>query len=611
MRLPLAEGNSYRTASLAASAQECKNLYAESIETATGSGKGNRYLTATPGLHLLVNITTHAGNVRGIASGGGRMFVCVGAYVYEINNAGATVGTPSNLLANDGLPVQMFFNGNQLGIVANGYFYYDNGTGATLAHFQTSGTVTVVGTAVTWRSGDIFVAPFPTAMYINGIAVAVSAFVDSTHVTLSSAFPGSGTGVVTTFFNQVYWVSGDKFSSGMIGLPITINGQEYTVGALDNDSVMFLETGQDAGRQIAVAYSAVLAPLPYTAADGAFVTAVTGAYLDSQMYIQRPAGGTPDLGRQVNFSGVNDFTSWMGLDFFSKDSAADHIQSILAHNKQLIVWGQQFGAEVWQNDPNTGRPVLISGMVFAQPSACRYAPVVLDDRVYFVGGPADGGMVAYRVDGSVPTRISTHAVEEQWKLSGVAASAIVGWGYEDDGHFFWVVCFSSGSAWVYDVTEKFWHERAAWTGSAFAAYKGWFHTYIPEWTANSGALQGLHIVGDHASGKLYIMSTTYYDEESADVKRIRALPYLFNGGRRVFCGRFQLTQAAGATVNLDWSSDDGASFTTVEPGSDTTSSPYWLAQGSFERSAIPRLSVTGQTAVVLIDVDAEIDYGTS
>ncbi len=334
----------------------------------------------------------------------------------------------------------------------------------------------------------------------------------------------------------------------------------------------------------------------------------------------------PDLGRQVAFSEIGG-TAWRAANFFTKESYPDYIQSIFADREQLYVWGQEYEMEVWTNDKNTGRPVRIDGATSQEPSAARYAVVSMQERVYFIGGSGGGNPVAYRLDGFTPTRISTHAVEEAWATNSELIGTAIAWWYEEDGHYFWVICFGSGSAWVYDSTEKFWHERAAWntaTGGFFSAYRPQFHTWIPEWTSVDGDLNGLHIVGDFNSGKVMIMSSQYFDELGVVMKRQRALPYIYaGGGKRVYVNRVDLDAATGLvasgaapTVELDWSLDNGKSFSTPESAGmgihdETNLRIFWIAQGSGEVSMLPRISITSQSEVALIDCEAEVYLGDS
>lgn len=617
MRLELA-GQSYTTRSLTAAAQACINLYAETIETASGSGKGTRILRHTPGWHLLVNLT--AGNIRGFWSGGGRCFVAVGHLVYEISSSGAIIST-YDMILNDALPVQFFGNGQQLGMITLGLFLINNGAGFVPAQFQLQGTVTAVGAALTWVGGDKFTPSMAGLnIYVAGHIVTVLTYTDTTHITLTAALGGgTGTGYLQ-FFGGFSRATGNTFSSALVGLPITIDGVSYMVETVLSTDYLTLANphGTVFPAVGPVAFNAVQPNLSYTAAAGDPVTAVTGAYLDGAFYVQRPSGGSPDLGRQVNRSAVNDGTVWNGLDFFTKEGAADYIQSIFADREQLYMFGTET-SEVWQNDTNSGDLVRLSGAVAKEGSVARYAVVTMQEHIYFLGGSPSGSTVAYRIDGFTPTRISTHSIEERWATQGVAISTVIAWNALEDGHYVWVICFSSGSSWVYDATEKFWHERASWTGTALGPYKPWYHTFIPEWGAN-----GQHIVGDHGSGKVWIMDSAFSDEDGSDVQRVRDLPFIYGGqGKRVYVGRVDLDMDTGEivsgaepTISLQWSDDNGATISTPEPAGFGTAGQYgkrvfWIAQGSAETSRIPRITYTGKQKITLIDLQAEVDIGTS
>ncbi len=244
--------------------------------------------------------------------------------------------------------------------------------------------------------------------------------------------------------------------------------------------------------------------------------------------------------------------------------------------------------------------------------------VSMNEHLYYLGGSPLGGVVAYRLDGFTPTRVSKHAIEESWATSGAKVDESVSWSYIENGHFFWVIGFKSGSSWVYDATENAWHERAKWDGSAFQAYAPFYHTFIPEWGTN-----GRHVIGDHTSGKLWFMSSEIFSEDGQDVKRVRVMPYIFAGGnKRVYCERVDLTMATGLTsstvepkIELAWSEDDGKSFSVDQDAGygaagQTEKRCYWFAQGSAETAMMPRVSVTGQNEIVLIAAEGET-YGGS
>lgn len=623
MKLALANGT-YKTRSLAAAAQECTNWYPETIEDPAGSGKSLKILRKAPGWTQIVNLNAHGGVGRGIwscesGSGGDRTFVVVGQWLYELNSVFAVVAS-YDIALNDSQPVQMMGNGNQLGIVSAGQFFISNGGQPVKARFQLNGAVKITaGTAVAWDSGDQFPTyspstadPLPTVAYINGSPVAIT-FTSAIAATLSVALNG-GSGFVTRNGFFVYWVSGTVFDPSWAGATITINAIDYVIDQVPSSGFMILKSGGGDPVEVNVAYSVTVSAgaTTYSTAGGDLVTAITGAYLDGSFFVQRPRGGTPDLGRQVNFSAVLDGTSWSGLDFFSKEGAPDYIRSIMVDREQLYVFGTEV-SEVWQNDLNTGRPVRIQGAVAKEGSACVYAPVSMGGHVYFIGGPPGGVAVAYRLDGFTPVRISTHAIEEAWATDGGIAGAFTyGWWYLEDGHYFWVLARLANSAWVYDATEKSWHERKGWNGSIFLSYAFGAHTYSV----------GRHLVTEFGSSKVYSLSSVLFDANGADIKCVRALPYIYNEDKRVYVDRLQLavdtgeTTAAEPTVTLEWSADNGHTWSTPQSAGYGAAGEYakrvfWIAQGSFDTAAIPRISVTGQQDATLIDCNYEGGFGTT
>src|ERR1035437_7770224 len=120
-------GPSHVSRSLAAAASECTNLYVEMIENPVDQTKNIAQLFGAPGRHLFKDLTA-TGTIRGVWSGGGRLFVCSGTTIYELDSSANVVASHILGTSSDGKPVQFFGNGNQLGIIADGYFFIDNGT---------------------------------------------------------------------------------------------------------------------------------------------------------------------------------------------------------------------------------------------------------------------------------------------------------------------------------------------------------------------------------------------------------------------------------------------------------------------------------------------------
>lgn len=545
-RLALA-GEAYTMRSLAAAAQTCTNLYAEKIEDPNETAKGKAVLFGTPGRHLWKTLTTidaAATPLRGLWTGGGRLFVFAGSKYFELNSAGALVGSVRTIVNAANNPVQAFGNGNQLLIISDTTVYIDNGLG-------------------------------PVAINI-----------------------GASAGTVDTNGTLVTWVSGDKFPEGLSwsGKSITINAVVYTIDRVSDSTQLYL-TGT-AGIQTGVAYSQA----------GEALTGTTGAYNDKYFFVSRPNSN------QVNFSAILDGSNWNGLDFFLKDGYPDHVRSIFANNEQLYAFGEET-LQPYQDTGNATTPWQpIKGAMQRYGSCSPWGPIAIDGRVFFLGG-SGGGVSAYVLDGFTPKRISTHAIEEQWNSASLGYAA-VSYAYLEEGHSFWVINFGT-QTWAYDTTTGAWHERKGYALGSFVPATTLYHAYV-EW--GNGTKQHLTGGGD---AKVYDTSVNFYDDNGADIKVQRALPYQFNDGRRMYFGRMNLEAETGAVasgaepvVSRDYSDDRGQTFSTpVDAGLGTHNQysrrVFWPLGGSCNAPGrVWRLSAVGQSKIAWIECDCDIEMGS-
>jgi hypothetical protein len=122
VKLPGFASGAYTSGSVNADCQSCVNLYPEKIES--GAGVNDQVLYLTPGLSLFATLPTSP--VRGIWIGESRCFAVAGDTLYEVFSD-ATY-TDLGDVGDDGKPVQMFPNGNQLVIISDGLLYCHTGT---------------------------------------------------------------------------------------------------------------------------------------------------------------------------------------------------------------------------------------------------------------------------------------------------------------------------------------------------------------------------------------------------------------------------------------------------------------------------------------------------
>ncbi len=354
------------------------------------------------------------------------------------------------------------------------------------------------------------------------------------------------------------------------------------------------------------------------------LTAVTGGFMDQAFFVQRPPTiGQPTYGRRVNFSAVLDGTTWNDLDFISKEAYPDNTQGILVDAEQLYLFGAE-SFEVWQSNVNASpsqNPFQrIPGAEARYGAFGPWGQLSLDGTVYFVGGDDRGQIKVYSLNGFVPVPVSTPELESHWNKQGFAAGQAVAYAYVEDGMSF--LCINFGSeTWCYNAASGAWHQRAKWTGSAFAPYETNLHTFIPEWTV-AGQV-GVHITAgtNNATPTVYLSSINFYDDDGHDICWQRALPYVYAAGKWQYFGRLELrmemgTAASGSpVVTQDYSDDRGVTFAnprTMALGTTSADSDMraWLNRNGRSRARIFRYTGVGQSKVALIDCEVEYTVGT-
>jgi hypothetical protein len=559
MKVSLA-GPSYTSRSVVAAAQQTMNLYPEMIEAPNEPARIVLYGRA--GIKHFVTLTPAL--IRCLWAGGGRLFAINGNVYTEVKENGTIIASANTVgLGTAPDPAQIFSNGHQLMIIADKNVFIDNGAGPVQAQFAMSGT----GSA-----------------------------------------PGTNT-VITS-------LTGDAFTSAMVGKPIEFDGSSYQiVGVITSGP-----TSVTVDRTVPAASEGT-----WWSPAGANVTGVTGGFLDGYFIVNgvpNPSGGTAnDPGRQFFISGLNEGTQWMPLDFAVKEGHSDYINSILCDHEELWLFGTET-IEVWANVGDPNFPFQrIPGAYIHDGSVATYAPCTVGEYTCWLAGGPYGETVAMRARAFQPERISTHAQEIMWNAPGFKVSDAVSYALLDGGHLFWVINFYQQQVTlVYDMAEGLWHERARYdtTVGRFYPYQAWYHAFLPEW--NNGL--GRHIVGDPHTGILYEMSMNFYDDDGAAIQYLRAFPHLVNEDHYNFHHRFELYMETGTgspsplTVALDWSDDRGHTFASPSfyvqgvqnSGTTTAKRIVWRRLGR-ARDRVYRIGVQGQGKVALVDAYLEVTPG--
>jgi hypothetical protein len=90
----------------------------------------------------------------------------------------------------------------------------------------------------------------------------------------------------------------------------------------------------------------------------------------------------------------------------------------------------------------------INGSIIQYGCAAKHSPAQFDNSVLWLGDGHEGAGIVWRAQGYNPVRISTHALENEFRSYATVADA-QGYVYQQNGHTFYVLTFpTAGKTWV-------------------------------------------------------------------------------------------------------------------------------------------------------------------
>jgi len=529
-------GASYTAPSIYQDDQECINWRPEVDPTKAQGERGVVALYPTPGLTLLSTFPNKQ-SVRGlrtISSGGSQLIAVCGSYVYAVafNFQVSIIG---KLLTSSG-PISITDNGIYVYIVdgANRYTWLINSPNTTNFTGYISGTTLNV---ISIQNGTIQVGS-----EVYGIGVAAGTYIVSgsgflwtvsqpqnvTQQTLTAdpaycKFVGSiatASGVTTLTVSSI--------TSGSLALGLNILGAGIASGTI----ITALGTGSGGtGTYILnpvaqtvsseAMYAQQFSVLPST--DGAFTGGGVVDVNDNYFIYTRP--GTQQFAVSDILSPIT-----QPLSFASKFTSPDNLVSLIADNGQLYLLGEK-SSEVW-SDQGTF-PVAyqrIPGTSTQQGIVAPFSVARIGNYFAYVSQNIRGVNQIVLINGYIPQRISTHAVEQSL-LDQYTADAIA-YTYQLEGHEVYVVTFPTiDITWAYDITTGLWH-KWLWLDS-----KDNYHRHRSNCAA---VFQGIVVVGDWENGNLYQLDQNNYTDANGTIKRLRRAPHLVSDLQRQYFDELQL-----------------------------------------------------------------------
>lgn len=327
-----------------------------------------------------------------------------------------------------------------------------------------------------------------------------------------------------TMAGVLYVVSGQRlYSVSRVGVATDIGGNISGSGIVsmdDNGTQLVIVNGVNG-----YVYSATIGFVLISDPD--FVAANTVAFLD-QRFVFDQIGEN-----KFSASELLDGSSYDALAFASAETRPDEVVAVVPNKQILLVCGIE-SIEPWQNVGAANFPwERVPGAVIERGLAEPHAICKADNSVYFMGDDR----VFYRLDGLSPVRVSTHALEEQWRnyidLEGMFCLS-----YSWNGHKFIAVTFPSANATVeMDIATGLWHDRESWDMN---------NRPLGRWRANCHVTAYDHeLIGDAYSGKIGRLANDTYTEFGNTTQLLATSPPIHSDRKRVFIPKLEMDIEAG------------------------------------------------------------------
>jgi Phage stabilisation protein len=575
-------GPSYPATSVYQDSNECINFLPEVDPLKQPGDRGVVALYPTPGLTIKA-ILPNQQEVRGMRtlSGGTRMLVVCGAYVYVFNN----VLTPTMIgeLNTSTGRVTISDNGINAYIVDGTYRYTWRIATVTAAVFTgvvSSTTLTVTSI----KSGTLAVGQH---------FFAVGALQETVITALGSGSGGTGTYTLglsqTIASSQMYTSSpGAIITAAISGTTLTVasvtSGTLYVgqtiqgAGITTQTIITALGTGTGGAGTYTVNNSQTIASITMYAlnwtvlpsSDGAFTGGETCDIVDNYFVYNRPSS------QQWGASGVLSPISG-NTSFSSKDGSPDNLVALIVDHREVYLMGES-SSEVWTDVGGNPFPFQrIPGTNTQHGIAAKFSVARFGDSFCYVSRNNRGQAQIMQMKGYVPTRISNHAVENS--ITNQYVDDAIAWTYQLEGHECYVVSFPTLElTWAYDLASGMWHK---WL------YTNNDGTYTRHRGNCCAVFQGLVLVGDYQDGSIYEIDKNNYTDNGQYTRRLRRAPHLVTDLQRQYFDELQIqfqpgVGLTGITTPLNnevVGADPQAMLRWSNDGGSTWSKEYWTSIG--------------------------------
>jgi hypothetical protein len=614
-------GAAYEAPSITQDAQECINFYPEIDPTKAQGERGIVALYPTPGLET-VAIFPNQEEVRGIRtlSGGTQVVAVCGDFVY--------------VLESDLTPVmvgQMNTATGQVGIVDNGvnvyivddsyrYTWFISAPSSAIFTGSISGTTLTV---TVMQSGTIAVgqAIFGQGMAQNTVITALGTgtggvgtyTVSDSQTVTSTAINSVASPAIVTGSISGTTLTVSAVTSGTLKIGQTIEGSGVTDGTI----ITAFGTGSGGAGTYTVSASQTVSSTTIYALNWTVLPSTDGAF---------EGGGTVDISDNYFVYNKPNSQQWAASDllspitdplsFASKDGSPDDLVAIIVDRREVYLLGEM-SSEAWLDVGSVPFPFSrIQGSSTQQGIAAAYSCARVGNSFAYVSKNNRGEATIVQMNGYIPQRISTHAVETT--LVGQDVSDAIAWTYQLEGHETYVVTFPSigtnGLTWAYDITTGLWHK--------------WLYTNNQnEYERHRGNCCAFFnqqvLLGDYENGKLYRLSLSQYTDDGQLIRRVRRCPHITTDLQRQYFAELQIQFQPGVGLPVGQGQDPQAMLRWSDDGGFTWSNENWVTIGKqgqyftramwrrlgFARDRIFEVVITDPIKAVIVSANLKAEAG--
>lgn len=330
-------------------------------------------------------------------------------------------------------------------------------------------------------------------------------------------------------------------------------------------------------------------------------------YIDTYLVFNKPGTQTFYITGQLDLS-------LDALDFASAESFPDTVVSLLVDHREIWLFGEKT-IEVFGNSGGADFPFeRINGSIIQYGCAAKFSPAQFDNSVLWLGDGHEGAGIVWRAQGYNPVRISTHALENEFRTYATVNDA-QGYVYQQNGHTFYILTFpAAGKTWAYDIATQMWHERA------YRAADGTLGRH----RSNCHVFYGRdHLVGDYENGNVYALDIDTYTDNGDVIFRTKSFQHFVSDGKRQFFRSFELDMETGVgnaddpdpQVWLRWSDDGGHAWSATVTMSMGKIGEYARRMSrnrlGMGRDRVFEVSTTAKTKVVLQGAFIDAQPGTA